>query len=54
MICEKTKNDIFIYVFVAIIVIVFIYFYPTYSGFPTTTQYVKDLKWIDTWFWKEL
>lgn len=50
-ICEKTHSDAFIYVFVAVIVIVFIYFYPIYSGFPTSYEYIKDLQWLKTWIW---
>lgn len=50
-ICEKTKTDIAIYIFVAVIVIVFIKFYPIYSGFPTSAEYIKELQWLDTWIW---
>ncbi len=50
-ICEKARNDIFIYIFVAIILTVFIRFYPIYSGFPTTVEYINNLKWLDTWIW---
>lgn len=50
-ICEKTKTDIAIYILVAVIVIVFIKFYPIYSGFPTSAEYIKDLQWLDTWIW---
>lgn len=49
--CEKTKIDIFIYIFVAVIIIVFIKFYPIYSGFPTSAEYIKDLQWLKTWIW---
>ena len=49
--CEKTKTDIFIYIFVAVIVVVFIKFYPIYSGFPTSPEYIKDLQWLKTWIW---
>lgn len=52
--CEKTKTDIFIYIFIAVIIIVFIKFYPAYSGFPTTTEYIRNLKWLKTWFWEGL
>lgn len=51
LICEKVKNDLFIYIFVAIILIVFIYFYPIYSGFPTSYEYIKELQWLETWIW---
>ena len=50
-ICEKTKTDIAIYIFAAIIVIVFIKFYPIYSGFPTSPEYIKELQWLKTWIW---
>lgn len=50
-ICDKTKSDMFIYIFVAIIVIVFIKFYPIYSGFPTSAEYIKELQWLKTWIW---
>ncbi len=50
-ICEKTKTDIAIYIFAAIIVIVFIQFYPIYSGFPTSQEYIKELQWLKTWIW---
>ena len=50
-ICDKTKSDVFIYIFVAVIVIVFIRFYPIYSGFPTSAEYIKELQWLKTWIW---
>lgn len=49
--CEKLKTNIPMYIFAMIIVVVFIYFYPVYSGFPTTNEYLQGLKWIKTWIW---
>lgn len=48
---DKIKTDVFIYIFVAVIIIVFIQFYPIYSGFPTSAQYIKELQWLKTWIW---
>ena len=50
-ICDKTKYDIAIYIFIAVIIIVFVQFYPIYSGFPTSLQYIKELQWLKTWIW---
>lgn len=50
-ICDKTKYDIAIYIFIAVIIIVFVQFYPIYSGFPTSAQYIKELQWLKTWIW---
>ena len=48
---ENPEKDIFMYIFVAVIIIVFIKFYPIYSGFPTSAEYIKDLQWLKTWIW---
>lgn len=49
--CEKIKSNIPIYILVAIIVITFIIFYPVYSGYPTSDEYLQSLKWLPTWIW---
>ncbi len=48
---NKLKTDVVIYIFIAVIIIVFIQFYPIYSGFPTSAQYIKELQWLKTWIW---
>ena len=49
--CWYLIIPIIMYIFIAVIVIVFIKFYPIYSGFPTSAEYIKDLQWLKTWIW---
>ena len=42
------ERIMFLYV---ILFIVFIIFYPIYSGFPTSQEYIKELQWLKTWIW---
>lgn len=49
--CEKIKTNIPIYLVSTLFIVVFIIFYPIYSGFPTSQEYLNHLQWLDTWVW---
>ncbi len=49
--CDKKNTNIPIYGFLLVTFVVFVLFFPVYSGLPTTTEYLKRLKWLKTWIW---
>lgn len=49
--CEKMKSDIAIYIAIIVFSIVFFIFYPIYSGFPISIEYLEKLKLLKTWVW---
>lgn len=46
---NKPKLKIAAFVYTAAVIGLFVAFYPVISGYPTTVEYVKCLKWLKSW-----